>query len=143
MPKGVYLGFDYGTHKIGVAVGQSVSRSATILPQLITKRLNLPWKELDRLIEVWQPEALVVGIPHTFTGEDFPVTNLAKEFMRLLAERYKLPVHGMEELLTTKAAREVLFNDGGFRALQKESVDSYAAKLILENWLHDHRLGEE
>ncbi len=138
MAHGVYLGFDYGTCRIGVAVGQSVSKSATVLPQLSTKRLDLPWKELDKLIQTWQPEALVVGIPHTFAGTDFPVTRLAKEFMRLLAQRYQLPVHGTEELLTTKAAREVIFSNGGFRALQKESVDSCAAKLILENWLNDH-----
>lgn len=133
--KTIFLAFDFGTKNIGVAVGQKITKSATVLSPLIAKKNIPPWGEIDALIKSWQPQALVVGVPYKINGSDLKVTKLAKNFIAQLRSRYKLPVYEAEERFTTKAAREELFERGGYKALQKESVDSLAAKIILEEWM--------
>lgn len=132
---GVFIGFDFGTRNIGVAVGQKITNSSTALPPLLAK-LGIPnWQQIDTLIKEWQPTALVVGVPYKIEGGDFYVTKLAKRFIEQLKTRYKTPVYSAEERLTTKSAREEIFARGGYKALQKQSVDSAAARLILEEWM--------
>jgi putative Holliday junction resolvase len=77
----------------------------------------------------------VVGIPLNMDGSEQPLTARAKLFAEVLKERYALPLFEIDERLTTKAAREELFTEGGFKALQAGQVDSKAAQLILQSWL--------
>ncbi len=132
----IYLAFDYGTVNIGVAVGQKVTKSATVLSALKSKNRVIPWEQIDKLISNWYPSALVVGVPHTVDGKDLKITVLARQFISQLQLRYSLPVYEVEEMLTTKSARAEIFNKGGYKALQNESVDSFAAKIILEAWMN-------
>jgi putative Holliday junction resolvase len=132
----IFLAFDYGTRNIGVAVGQKITKSATVLAPLIAKNVILLWNGIDKLVRTWQPQALVVGVPYKIDGGAMRVTSLAKNFIEQLKNRYQLPVYEAEERLTTKAAREEIFMRGGYRALQRESIDSLAAKLILEEWIN-------
>jgi len=133
--QGLLLGFDFGTKRIGVAIGQMITHSARPLPSI--KAVNgLPSKEtLAKLIKQWQPEALVVGIPLNMDGSEQAVTIKARYFAEWLRENFHLPVHEIDERLTTKAAKERLFAEGGYKALQDGQVDSVAAQLILQNWL--------
>jgi putative Holliday junction resolvase len=133
--KNIFLAFDFGTRNIGVAVGQKLTKSATPLTPLLAQKGIPRWEEVDNLIKNWQPRALVVGVPYKFDGSDLKVTKLAKRFIEQLKKRYQLEVYAAEERLTTKAAREEIFARGGYKALQTESVDSVAAKLILEEWM--------
>jgi putative Holliday junction resolvase len=130
----IFLAFDYGTRNIGVAVGQKVTRSANTLEPIVYQS-TIPWHKIDQLLKDWQPEALIVGVPHKIHGGDLKITVLAEKFIAQLQERYGLPVYDVEEMLTTKAAREEIFKRGGYRALQNQSIDSFAAKIILEAWL--------
>ena len=136
--KNVYLAFDFGTRNIGVAVGQKITKSATPLPPLLAQKGIPNWKELDNLIKNWQPTALVVGIPYKLDGSELKTTQLVRKFMERLKKRYQLPIYTSEEQLTTKIAREEIFAHGGYKALQNESVDSIAAKIILEDWITAH-----
>ncbi len=131
----IFLAFDFGTKNIGVAVGQKITKSATALAPLRAKKGIPWWEEIDALVKNWQPVALIVGMPYKFDGSDLKVTKLVKRFIEQLKKRYQLPVYSTEELLTTKAAREEIFARGGYKALQNESVDSVAAKIILEEWM--------
>lgn len=131
----VFIGFDFGTRNIGVAVGQKITNSSTALPPLLAKQGMPNWQQIDNLIKEWQPTALVVGVPYKLEGGDFHVTKLAKRFIEQLKTRYKIAVYSAEERLTTKSAREEIFARGGYKALQKQSVDSAAARLILEEWM--------
>jgi RNAse H-fold protein YqgF len=133
--KNIFLAFDYGTRNIGVAVGQKITKSASVLAPLIAKNMIPPWEKIDALVGNWHPYALIVGVPYQADGSDFKVTKLAKNFIEQLKKRYSLPVYAAEERLTTKAAREEIFKHGGYKALQNESVDSVAAKIILEEWM--------
>lgn len=131
----VLLGFDFGTKRIGVAVGQTVTQSARPLETLKAQQGVPQWSQIDKLIKVWQPDALVVGIPLNMDGTEQPLTLLAQHFLNALKERYQLPVYGIDERLSTVDARERIFEQGGYKALKSGQIDSVAAQLILQNWL--------
>ena len=88
-----YLGFDYGTRRIGVAVGNSVSASASPLDTINVKNEQPDWQHITRLIEEWQPDALIVGWPIQMDESDNPVTAKARRFGNRLHGRYRLTVH--------------------------------------------------
>jgi putative holliday junction resolvase len=131
----ILLGFDFGMKRIGVAVGQTVTQSATPLGVVKAKQGMPDWTALTKFVKTWHPEALIVGIPLNMDGTEQPLTAAAKLFADRLQERYQLPVYGMDERLTSVEAKSRLFSEGGYKALQKTSVDSIAAQLILQNWL--------
>ncbi len=130
------LAFDFGSKRIGVAIGQRVTQMARPLLTLSAKAGVPQWDKLAQLIKRWQPQELVVGIPLNMDGSEQALTQSARSFAKALKERYHLPVHEMDERLTTVAARESLFEEGGYQALQKGRVDSVAAQLILQAWLN-------
>ncbi len=131
------LSFDFGLKHIGVAVGQTLTLSARALRSVPAKQGEPDWQQVDRLIETWQPHALVVGIPTKMDGQPLYITKPAKVFSEQLTQRYTLPVHHADERLTTVEARRQTFQQGGYRALRQTDIDSLAAKLILEGWLQD------
>ena len=132
------LGFDFGMKRIGVAVGQTVTGTATALLTLQAKNGAPNWDEVEALIKEWHPNALVAGIPVNLDGTPQHMTKAAQRFAEALEKRFGLPVYRVDERLTTKEARQRLFDAGGYRALQKSQIDSFAACLILESWLHQH-----
>ncbi len=139
LPK-IVIGIDFGLKRIGLAIGQTITRSARPLETLAAKAGEPDWQRFNVLIKTWRPEAFVIGIPLNMDGTDQPITLTVREFANRLAEHYSLPVYPMDERLTTKAAREHLFNQGGFKALQDGQVDQVAAQLILENWFSENCL---
>ncbi|OGT60403.1 MAG: Holliday junction DNA helicase RuvA [Gammaproteobacteria bacterium RIFCSPHIGHO2_12_FULL_43_28] len=137
LPK-ILLGFDFGTKRIGVAVGQTITKSARPLDTLHAKNGVPDWPLLGKLIKKWRPEALVVGVPLNMDGTDQPLSALARQFAASLRETYQLPVYEIDERLTTKDARERLFEKGGYKSLQDGQVDRVAAQLILQNWFEEN-----
>lgn len=131
----IVIGFDFGTKRIGVAIGQLVTRIARPLLTLSAKNGLPSWLRIDHIVKKWQPDAFVVGIPLNMDGSEQALTFAARSFASILHERYHLPIHEIDERLTSVDAREQLFSQGGYRALQNGQVDSMAAQLILQNWL--------
>lgn len=132
---GVFLSFDFGTRNIGVAVGQIITKTATPLNILRAKNGVPNWDEVAKLIAAWQPQALVVGVPRHLDDTPHRITALARKFIGHLTKRYNLQVYEAEERLTTKSAREEIYAEGKYKALQNKNIDSAAAVLILEEWL--------
>src|SRR5210317_2145775 len=95
------LGFDYGRKRIGVAVGQQVTQSATALTTVSARDGKPDWPAITRLIEEWKPDALVVGIPYHMDGSEQDMTRAAQRFCRQLEGRYRLPVHPADERLSS------------------------------------------
>ncbi len=126
------LAFDFGLRRIGVAVGQTVTHSASAQATLFAEGGVPDWQQVERLIEHWSPDALVVGLPYNMDGSDQAITLAARGFATCLEKRFHLPVYLVDERLTTKEARSQLAEQG---KLSGAAVDSYAAKLILEDWL--------
>lgn len=139
-----YLAFDFGTRYIGVAVGQDVTRTARPLTTLKRQGAGIDWSAIKKLIAHWKPEAIIVGIPTHDEGPNQWITAAAKIFAEQLALETTCVVHAIDERLSTVAAREALFEEGGYRSLKKEAVDAMAAKVILETWLqsvHSNGIG--
>lgn len=139
-PPRILIGFDFGMKRIGVAIGQSVTQTARPLDTIQAKEGEPNWDAISRLIKKWLPDALVVGIPLNMDGTDQPITLRAREFAQALQQHYGLPVHEIDERLTTKEAREQLFAQGGYQALQDGQVDRVAAQLILQNWFAENNV---
>ena len=135
----VYLGFDFGFKRIGVAVGQRLTGRATPLSTLKAVHGAPNWDLIQVLMNEWQPEALVVGLPTCLDGRPLYVTGAARGFARQLHKRWPCPVHVVDERLSTVEARTQLFAEGGYRKLKAAEVDSLAACIILEQWLHEER----
>jgi len=139
MPKTqIFLGFDFGLRHIGVAAGQTCTQTAQALTSLSAHQGTPNWDEIAKLINTWQAQALVVGLPYKMDGTEQPITKAARHFIEQLKKRYSLPVYEMDERLSTAEAREYLFAAGGYKALKKKSIDSLSAQLILESWLRTH-----
>lgn len=136
MPNDVYIGFDFGYKRIGVAVGQRLTCSASPLPTLSARQGVPSWETIEKLIADWRPEALVVGIPTCIDGGELYTTTAARRFARQLKNRFGLSVFSVDERLSTKEARSHLFDTGGYRKMQKSEIDGIAACIILEQWLH-------
>jgi len=131
---GTLLGFDFGPRKIGIAVGQTLTGSATPLTTLRSHREKPDWPQIERLIRDWRPDAVVVGLPYNMDDTETEIAPRARRFARQLEGRFGLPVHLVDERLTSIEARRQL----GKAAASPEAVDAMAAKLILDTWLCDH-----
>lgn len=134
---GVFLGFDFGYTRIGVAVGQQITIQAQPL-QTVQANQGIPnWPIIDKILQQWSPEELIVGLPTKTDGSAQYTTKAAKKFSIQLQQRYTIPVNLVDERFTTVAAREIVFNTGGYRSLKKKSIDSIAACIILEHWMRE------
>lgn len=136
--EGTVLGFDFGLRRIGVAVGQTITKTASPLKTLLANNGDPNWQELMELLGKWQPIALVVGVPVNLDGSEQRITVAAKNFIEQLHQKCDITVFHAEERLTTKCAREDVFARGGYKALKKTAIDGIAACLILEEWLQSH-----
>jgi putative Holliday junction resolvase len=135
---GVYLAFDYGTKRIGVAIGDAVTRAARGLgavPQ--------DWKQIGRLLADWSPAACIVGLPLGEDGGEQAITRQAREFARELQQRYPGPVHLCDERYSSRSARDDLrgARAAGLlkRRVRQGDKDSAAARIILEQWLAEQQ----
>lgn len=137
MPNITVLGFDFGMKHIGVAVGQTITRTANPLNSLKAVDGIPNWDDIKKLIITWNARALVIGIPLNMDGTEQPITAAAKKFGNRLEAKFRLPIHQVDERLTTVEAKQQLFDSLGYKALEKTSIDSYSAKLILESWLQN------
>ncbi len=125
------LGFDYGRRRIGVAVGQRLTQSATPLTTVRARDGKPDWAAVARLIDEWKPGALVVGIPYHMDGAEQDMTHAAKRFCRQLEGRFRLPVHQAEERLSSW----VVENRLSAREQANTDIDAMSAQVILQDWL--------
>ena len=135
-----YLGFDFGYKKIGVAVGQTVTGSASPLQTIRSINQSPDWQIISKLIQEWRPIGLVVGISRQADGSDNPVTPRIIKFCNQLEGRYQLPVYKQDETLSTFEAKQMLFDEVSVNAGKLWEVqDQLAAQLILQSWLNDYK----
>jgi putative Holliday junction resolvase len=126
------LAFDYGTHKIGVASGNSLLGTATPLKALPCKNTQPNWDDIAALLKEWEPEGLVVGLPLNMDGSESESTARAKKFANRLKGRFGMKVWLVDERLSTREARERT----GIRQADSR-VDSMAAVIIAEGFLSE------
>jgi putative Holliday junction resolvase len=144
----VVLAFDYGARRIGVAVGQTTTGSASAAG-VIPVHGTPDWVALDRCLREWSPTRLLVGLPYNMDGTETLLTGTCRAFATELARRSGLPVDFVDERLTSAAAtsdlREARRSGARTRRVRREDIDAHAARLILETWLRGaaHRPGSD
>ncbi len=126
-----FLAFDYGSKRVGVASGNTLTRSATPL-RTVAAEGDARFAALGALIQEWQPDALVVGVPVHPDGAPHENTARARRFARQLHGRFRLPVHEVDERYTTTEAH----------AMGAADVDAASAALILEQFLREPAPGD-
>ena len=137
LPRGYVLSFDFGFRRIGIAVGQSATRTASTLETVI-HRDQPDWDAIDRLVREWKPELFVVGLPLNSAGEETDMTLAARSFGQALARRYERECTFVDERLSSRAAQDRFTEMRAGGALKRKDagkLDSMAAQIILENWL--------
>ena len=129
------LAFDYGTRKIGVASGQSVTGSGSPLAAIACRQQAPDFDQIARLLEEWRPDALVVGLPLNMDGSESETSQRARRFARQLEGRFGRPVYLVDERLSTREARDRMGDQ--YRGGPDERVDSLAAVLMIESYFQE------
>ncbi len=137
------LAFDYGNRRTGVAVGNTLTGTASPLITLQSRAGALDWPRIEQLVREWEPDLLVVGIPG---GQHAAPRNASTQalrkrigrFCRDLEHRFGLPVQTVDETLSSDEAYVHLRRqraDGQRPTLSKSDIDRTAAALLLETWM--------
>lgn len=137
MPDGTLLAFDFGLRRIGVAAGQSVTGSASPLGVVYNRGGDIDFAAIDRLVDEWRPDRLVVGMPLNLDGSPGDLDGPVRAFIEALA-RYDLPVATTDERYSSIEAERVLKEaraDGRRGRIDKASIDAAAAVFIAERYL--------
>lgn len=125
----IVLGFDFGLKRIGVAVGNGVTATATALAPLRAQDGIPDWEAVRKLLDEWKPAHLVVGLPLNMDGTPSEMSARAERFARRLEGRFNLRCALMDERLSSFEARGLIAESG-----REASTDSVAACLVLESW---------
>lgn len=130
------LGFDYGTRRIGVALGQTLTNSARPLLTLESNNNKPDWDGITKIISDWQPQIVIVGLPLHMDGTEQEMTQKARRFGNQLKGRYNLSVEFADERLTSDEAEHLIQqNTKHSTKKDKKQIDAVAAQLILQSWM--------
>jgi putative Holliday junction resolvase len=132
------LSFDFGTQRIGVAFGQSISGTARPVCVLRANDGIPDWEQVGSVIAEWSPDVLVIGLPYNLDGTESELLKRAVKFGNRLNGRFHKPCYGMDERLSSRAAIEQVMEESGSMT-KKSGIDDIAAQIILENWFSEFK----
>lgn len=135
-PIATVLAFDFGTRRIGMAIGNTLTGSARELATIDESRDAPRWEAIAAVIAEWQPQILVVGLPVHADGTPHAMTARAAAFAQRLRTTFALAVETADERHTTQSAQAEIVDARGGRTA-RESRDAVAARLILQGWLDE------
>lgn len=131
---GTVLAFDFGEKRIGVAVGETMLKTAHAHTTISSEITEVRFTAIKKLIDEWQPSLLIVGLPTYLDGTEHTLTQLAKKFAQRLEGRFNLPVMMIDERLSSAEASQQLSNAGINAREQKSIIDAVAAQVILQSY---------
>ena len=129
------LAFDYGTKNIGVASGQTITRSANSQPALKAKDGVPDWNQIEKLLKEWKPDLVLIGLPLNMDDSESELSARARKFANRLHGRFGVKVEMVDERLSSFEAKGEVMERGGSRDYKNNPVDSIAARVILESWM--------
>ena len=129
MPDLTLLAFDYGLKKIGVAIGNTLIRHARPLSILQPVTRVQRFEQIEALLQQWQPDAVVIGVPLTAEGTEQHASLRCRRFANQLHGRYGLTVHLINEYGSSMEAQSLLGTH--------DADDAMAAAVILQRWVDD------
>ncbi len=130
---GYVLALDVGLRRTGVAVGNALTGTAKPCTTLPAERGRLDWDQFDQLIKDWQPTCIVIGDPQTTDPHLHKLINRIKSHIQ---QNHKLPIHRVDERLSSVAANAELADRGLTQSKKQALRDQIAACLILESYFH-------
>jgi putative Holliday junction resolvase len=137
-PPRIVLGFDFGLRRIGVACGDTVSRTASPLQTVASGPTGPRWETIGAMMRDWQPDLAVVGLPYNVDGSDSAMTGAARNFAAELKRRHSIEIALVDERYSSHEAGARLRSarESGMRRRRvgKADVDAAAACVILERW---------
>ena len=137
----IVLGFDYGTRRVGVACGNTLTGSARPLKTL-THGSNPPWDDIGALVQEFAPSQFVVGLPYNMDGTETVLTAKVQAFAADLGQRFGRPVALVDERLSSRGAEDELraARTSGLKRkrIARADIDMTAAKVLVEQWLRQH-----
>ena len=139
MHEGMVLAFDFGTRRIGVAVGEMMLGTARPLTTISVEANDVRFAAIAKLIDEWRPVRLVVGLPLSLDGKTHEMTERCQRFARQLEGRFRLPVALVDERLTSTSAEGHLRERGHGWRQRKETLDAEAAAIILQSYFDESR----
>lgn len=134
------MAFDFGTQKMGIAIGQSSIQSASPLPQFAMKDGIPQWDQLLKIVKEWQPQLFLVGLPLNMDDSESELSLRARKFARRLRHQTHIETWMVDERLSTREAREQLEDFQQQGRAKRVSADSLAATLLIQSW-YDHPVG--
>jgi putative holliday junction resolvase len=132
----IVLGFDYGTKKIGVAVGNTFTKTAG--PVTTIANDNNLIKNITKIIQDYKPQNLLVGLPLTLSGDTQYMSDKACEFADILEKNFNIKPQMVDERLSSKIASSMLVEKRKkkiHKAVKKTDIDVISATLLVEQWL--------
>ncbi len=132
------LAFDFGLRRIGIAIGDTLTRSAAPRPAAVARAGEPDWESIGREVRAFSPGRLVVGAPYNTDGTAGALMPSARGFANELHRRFALPVNLIDERFSSLEASAALKGQrarGERRRVRREHLDSAAAAVILERWL--------
>ena len=126
------LSFDFGTKKIGVAVGQTKTRTSSPLEVIFNKNNVTNWSKIHSIVEEWRPELILVGKPLNMNGTDSDIMKTVNIFFKKLNKITNIPCEYVDERLTSFEARQNLLE------IKTDLVDAHAAKILIDHWLSEN-----
>jgi putative Holliday junction resolvase len=128
------LAFDFGTQHIGVAVGQTVTKTSSPLIILNVAREGKEiWNTISNLIDEWKPDQLLVGKPLNMDGTPSEMMKKVDPFFNKLQKISDIPCELVDERLTSFEAKQLIQTQS-----KNDRVDDLAAKIFLDNWSEQH-----
>lgn len=124
------MAFDYGTRRVGVAVGNTELRASQALKTIAAANMDTLFSEIERVLQEWQPGQIVVGLPMHPDGAEHEMTTRAKRFGNQIHGRFKLPVTWVDERYTS------VILEGNPQ--MNDNLDAHSAALILEQYFAEH-----
>ena len=141
-PEGTLLAFDFGTKRIGIAMGNTLLRRANPLTTISDEKTDTRFAKIESLLKQWQPTGLVVGLPSNDDGTPHELTALCRRFANRLKGRFNLPTILVDERYTSLAASAQLNEEGIRGRQQKTLIDQYAAQQILQAYFDEPAAGQ-
>ena len=136
----VYIAFDYGLKKTGVAIAQSITKTAS--PLLSLKMINgePDWEDIDSIFENFKPNCAIFGMPIKQIKESNSLNERINSFSSKIEKRYQISIGFINEHLTSKIAKDKLKEQRQegilLRQIKKGQIDSMAATIILQEWMN-------
>ena len=134
----VILAFDFGQRRIGVACGDTISRTASPVGLVLVDASGPRWQQVESLVKVWLPNLAVVGLPYNVDGSEGALAGEARRFAAQFAQRFSLEVRMVDERYSSMDAQARLKSarESGLmrRRIARSDIDAAAACVILERW---------